>query len=417
MLGSALTAGGPDLSMTESDKASELLRRWWFFSLKDRLPLGPDGWSVVVHQPECWDESEHGQPACLTGSVCHADIVRFLGFPTIDNSHAIGLADISSTIEMLNGREPEMEPPNGTEVPDFRWVAAVSTMERSGTPVLFEEAFGLVVDAVTALRNATQVAVPDPSVERVQPMYLIGLQAPGGGEIKPSAAVVVEHVAPGPPPPAEMKALTQAEALLLARFRHSPVEQFRTFSTKARVAVWQEGNYEAAILNAAIACELLLKTLAWMLTLEASRMSTDPCPTVLTGDLVALKPSQLIGQVLQPRLGGNWDSSSEGRPVFEWRSAVAVKRNELLHLGRRVRGGDADNAVHAMTGLVTHVMDRLADRGHIYPRTAFALLGQQGLDRRGRLESVLAALDDATDTADEWIASYVEYVEVLLARG
>jgi hypothetical protein len=153
----------------------------------------------------------------------------------------------------------------------------VSIVERDDQPVMFGKAFGLVIDAVTALRNATGTATPDPSIERVQPMYMMAVQR-DGGEVVPLNVVIVEHVVPGPPQPATEVELVEAQALLLGRFQRNPVEQYRTFSTKARIAAWQEGNYESAILNAAIACELLIKTTAWMLSHEASLMDSDPEP-------------------------------------------------------------------------------------------------------------------------------------------
>lgn len=389
-------------------------RRWWFFALKDRLPLGPDGWTVVVHQPECADEDETA--ACLDGAPCYAHVVRFLGIPTTDESLSVGMSDITRAIDVVNGRAPREEFPELPEgLAGHRWVIAVSVPEPEDQPVMFDEAFSLVVDAVTALRNATGAAIPDPSVERVQPMYMMGLQH-DGGEVAPRNIVIVEHVAPGPPQPATDEQLFEAQALLLGRLRGNPVEQYRTFSTKARTAAWQDGNYEGAILSAAIACEVLIKTAAWMLAFEASLMDTDPTPVTTAGPIHTLKPSQLIGQILQPRLGGNWDSRTEGRPIRGWRVDVAQKRNSLLHFGGRASSGAADAGVHAMNLLAKHVMDRLAENGNTYPRTAYALVGPSGLERRKRLASVMSALDGAPDTPDNWIAGYDAFIKGLLGN-
>lgn len=392
----------------------EPTRRWWFFSMKDQLPLGGEGWTVVVHQPQCTGDGD--APACIdAGTACHAHVVRFVGIPTTDEALATGLADLSRVINMVNGRETSheiAELPDG--LPAFRWVTVVSVVEPDEGPLMFDDVFTLVVDAVTALRNATGVAVADAAVERLQPMYMVALQR-DGGEVTPWNVVIVEHVAPGPPRPATDEELLEAQALLLGRMQRNPVEQFRTFATKARAAAWQEGNYEGAILNAAIACEVLIKSAAWMLSFEAMRMTADPKPTSPLAP--ELRPSQLIGQVLQPRLGGSWDSKTAGRPVREWRVEVAQRRNSLLHLGERARGPDADAAVHAMNLLASHVMDRLAAKSATYPRTAYALVGPQGLDRRGRLAPTLEVLEGVTDTPDDWVHAFVEFTADLVGES
>lgn len=384
--------------------------------MKDQLPLGPQGWTVAVHQPECMGESD--ALSCFNdGIACHAHVVRFVGVPTIDDGLTVGMADIARAVEIVNGRAAGDEAvglPDG--FPAYRWVTVVSVVEPDDGPVMFEEAFSLVVDAVTALRNATGVAVPDPAVERLQPMYMMALQHQGA-DVTPWNVVIVEHVAPGPPRAATEDELQQAQALLLGRMRRNPVEQFRTFSTKARTAAWQEGNYEAAILNAAIASEVLIKTAGWMLIYEASLMASDPKPTPTTAPVPDLKPSQLIGQILQPRLGGSWDSKTPGRPVQEWRVEIAQRRNSLLHLGKRACGADADAAVRSMDLLASHVLDRLAEKSGTYPRSAYALVGPRGLDTRQRLVPTLKVLEGATDNADHWIDAYVRFVADLVGES
>jgi hypothetical protein len=66
------------------------------------------------------------------------------------------MSDITRAIDIMNGRAPSEDFP---ELPggfaDHRWVIAVSVAEPNDHPVMFEQAFRLVVDAVTALRNAT----------------------------------------------------------------------------------------------------------------------------------------------------------------------------------------------------------------------------------------------------------------------
>jgi hypothetical protein len=64
--------------------------------------------------------------------------------------------------------------------------------------------------------------------------------------------------------------------------------------------------------------------------------------------------------------------------------------------------------------LETHMMDRLAENGEVYPRTAYALVGPDGLVRRNRITAVLSFLEGASDTPADWISSYVAFVKGLL---
>src|SRR5690606_16389467 len=147
------------------------------------------------------------------------------------------------------------------------------------------------------------------------------------------------------------------------RWVTNPIETYRNFATQARNAIRFDGDYTKAVLSAAIASEILIKHAAWMLTMEAARMDQDPAPTADTEKLGGRKPSELIGGVLQPRLGGNWNSRDLNHPVGAWRQHIARKRAEVLHRGAKVSGAEADEAVIAMGTLETHIADRLAERG------------------------------------------------------
>ena len=93
------------------------------------------------------------------------------------------------------------------------------------------------------------------------------------------------------------------------------------------------------------------------------------------------------------------------------------KTKHTIAPGRRVSGEDADAAIRAMDLLAKHLMDRLAQKGSIYPRATYALVGPDGLHQRERLAPVLSALEKASDNLDDWIARYVVFVKGLLAEG
>lgn len=225
----------------------------------------------------------------------------------------------------------------------------------------------------------------------MHPFYLTGHESPTGN-FEATGIVVVEHVWFGPPPPASADQLDIAAQFLISRWVSNPIETYRNFATQARNAIRFDGDYTKAVLSAAIASEILIKHAAWMLTMEAERMDQDPVPTADTERLGGRKPSQLIGGVLQPRLGGNWNSQDSSHPVGAWRQHIARKRAEVLQRGGKVSGAEADEAIIAMRELETHIVDRLAEGGTTYPRTAFVQVGPEGLKKRGKFEEVTERL-------------------------
>lgn len=391
-------------------------RQWFIFAMKDELPLDRDGWIVAVHQPEC--RSGTDENLCLTGAApCFATRVHFVSFPHEDNALTLAVRDLCTVMNMLTDAAPQdpdeiplIDPPGSR-----RWVAATSAVAkpRDDRSDLFHRSFDLVADAVAALRNATGAGIPDPTIERMHPWYLTAYEAIDGAT-EATGVVLVEHVSFGPPPPATHDQLDLAQHLLVHRWRRNPVETYRTFALQARLAVNHDGDYMKAVLAAAIACEVLIKNAAWMTTFEATRMDIDPSPSATTSALGALKPSQLIGRVLQPRLGGSWISNEPEQPVGAWRHHIARVRSEILHRGRRPTAMDADEALLALRALERHVADRTAARGSVYPRTAYAQVGPEGLDRRGLLEPVLAALAAAPEQPEDFIADYVGWLDDVL---
>lgn len=393
-------------------------RQWFIFAMKDPLPLSSDGWGVIVHEPECFDSA--GQLRCVQDRVaCFATRVHFVSHPHHSDDIALAVHDMSGALDELIGRTRDEPPePVPIELPDgLRWVAATSTGVHAGDGPgdVFDRAFNLLSDAVAALRNATGTGIPDPTIERMHPFYLTAHEDVAGN-VEPTGVVVVTHVSLGSPAPASKEQLQAAQQLLFGRWLRSPVETYRTFSMQARLAVTDDGDYVKAVLMAAIACEVLIKNAAWMLTFEGSRMETDPAFPAAKAGLGRLKPSQLIGRVLQERLGGSWTSNDPTQPVGAWRHHVARVRSNILHKGRRPTAVDADEALIAMGELERHVADRMTARSTVYPRTAYVQVGPDGLHRRGRLDAVVQALDDPAETPDQWISEYVRWLDALLEK-
>lgn len=391
-------------------------RQWFIFSLKHDLPIGPDGWAVEVHPLECGDDPAN--LACVAGSVpCRGVRVEFVALPC----DRVDLAEAIRDMNLVLHHRAGTDPPDGLPAlepalfPHFRWVVTASTVVNAGdgAPELFERAFALVADAALALRNATGAGVPDLTIETMHPVYLTAIEQPHG-TLEPTGLVIVDHVHPGPPAPATDDQLAAACEFLVAHRQGSPVTAYRDLALQARMAIRHVGDYTKALLTAATACEALMKNTAWLLSFEAAQLNPDPAPTAATSRLGAMKPSQLIGNVLQPRLGGSWDSSDPTHPVGAWREHVARVRSDVLHRGHRPSAIEADEAVIAMDRLASHVSDRLAASAKVYPRTAYVLVSPEGLANRGVLAAVEAVLSDDVEGPAAWLARYVAALDDLL---
>lgn len=377
------------------------------------MPLGSEGWSVVLHEPECCDVTEDG----VGQGACFADRVHFVAFPHHSDDLNLAIRRMSVLIGSLAGLAEDNP---GPELPDthldsFLWVAAASTVVREDDEPgdVFGRASDLVIDSVAALRTATGWGIADPTIERMYPLYMTGYEDVEG-KFEATGIVTVEHVWPGPPPPASPEQLDRAAHLVVAGLQRNPIETYRNFAMQARNAISHDGDYTKAVLLAAVASEVIIKHTAWMLTFESRHMGVDPGPTLNPEGLRDLKPSQLIGQVLQPRLRGNWESSRPVHPVGSWRQHIARKRAGVLHRGERVAALEADEAVIALKALEAHIVDRLAAAAATYPRTAFVQVGSEGLERRGKLNDVLELLERLSWSPDLWLDGYLFYVDGIL---
>jgi hypothetical protein len=370
-------------------------RRWVLFALRDDLPLDEQGWTVAKHTAGC-GMSAAGL-ACQEDGPCFATRVQFIPLPYDDLRGAEALHDLSAVIAGMVAQAP----PTGFPLiaqPNFRWVAAVSS-PMADEPYV-GNAIDLIHDSLAALRITTGFSIPSFSVERVWPTYLIATSTPTG-EVEVMNVVLVEHGQFGPPRPATADEKTAAQDGLFHRWRGSPLDTYLDFAQVARASAWQDGDYTKAVTSAAVAAEVIIKHAAWMLTFEASAMSTDPAPSAPTHGLGEAKPSKLIGDVLAKRLGGNWSSKDRAHPVGAWREDIARMRSRVLHLGHRPSVDEARAAVAALDKLQTHISDRLAAKATVYPRTALTLIAP-GLARRG-----VSIPTVPTGDRYEWLADYL----------
>lgn len=384
-------------------------RRWYAFALKDAVPLPEHGYTTVRHGEECRSEGEelpsHTSPTCGTADVC-----RLIPIPGTDTAFTTGLRDLTDVVDRLTNRAGS-SPALPDAAPSHRVVAVVGAPWSEGTTTgeHYTRCFDLLRDTVKALRHASGARVPNVSIERVWPLYVV-LDEDTRGAMEFLGLIMVEHGFPGSHkiPTEELAAV---EAHLVGAWQRSPVEVFRDFELDARNAAHAEGDYIEAVLKAAAAAEMLIKVTAWMLTWEATtQRSADLRPDARREPgIFDAKPSQLIGGVLVTRLGGNWNSQNSTAAVGAWRQHIARVRNSVIHRGHRPEPLEADEAVLALKGLVAHIGDRLADKANVYPRTAVLLAGRQALEKRGAWGKVRATVNDGDLNA--WLPNYVAWLD------
>lgn len=373
---------------TEPEASSPVVRRHYVFGLRDEVPAPKDGWSVFRHGPDC--SGEDAGPRC-DGDHCQAaEVCRLFLFDGQDPRFFDGLADLASVLDLTTGRHGDV--PSFGSVPTRRAVAMVGAPFGKGNdmPMHYERCMSLLRDTVKALRIATGAHTPNVTIERVWPVYAIVDERADGTKV-PVQFVLVEH-GWRTVPTATAEQREAAERILIASWLRNPAEVYLDFKLDAQRAVETDGDYVECVLKAAAAAEVLIKHTAWMLTWEATRvLARDPAPgTALVTPNSEAKPRDLIGRVLSPRLKGNWSSQQSQLPIGAWRTAIAKRRNAIIHLGYRPNAAEASEAVKALTLLEKHVLDRLAAQASAYPRAALFSVGKSGLESRGAFDKVRA---------------------------
>ncbi|WP_431892370.1 hypothetical protein [Micromonospora haikouensis] len=394
--------------MVIGSENAQVVRRHYVFALRDEVPAPDDGWTVYRHGPECFVDDS---PSC-EGEKCEAaEVCKIFLFEGEDGRLFDGFKDLLCTLGRLSG-QPEQD--SGSELnplPVRRVVAAVGAPWREGDNggAHYEKCMSLLRDTVNALRLATGAHTPQVTIERVWPAYFV-VDEYSGGMMEAQQLAVVEH-GWRPVPAATCDEVETAHGILIASWLRNPTEIYGHFRLEAQRAAQTDGDYVECILKAATAAEVLIKNVAWMLTWEATEIfSSDPAPgTFIVKPTSEGKPRDLIGKVLSPRLGGNWSSQTPRQPIGAWRTAIAKRRNAVIHLGYRPSAEEAYEAIAALTVLEKHVVDRLAAKSAVYPRTALQIIGRSGLEHRGAFGKVRATHQG--QDLQELLKEYLSWVE------
>jgi hypothetical protein len=147
----------------------------------------------------------------------------------------------------------------------------------------------------------------------------------------------------------------------------------------AEDALRRTGEASTAIVTLQTAAESLLFDLYRLLLVDEG-LSTRQIDDEIPDDLPF---ATLVKSRLSNKLGGNWDITATSAPVGRYWEDLYLMRNRIVHGGFSPHFGHSEQAKLAYVGLTEFVMARVHSRARSYPRTLLALLGEDGLEKRG----------------------------------
>lgn len=177
-------------------------------------------------------------------------------------------------------------------------------------------------------------------------------------------------------------------------------ETFRDLMREANVALYRDGAYRSAVLFAATASETLFDGLISHLLWEEGE--SPGCGTEFFDSMESI--SKRVRNLYHVRLGGKWSLDSPG-PINSWAKDVAALRNRAVHGGYEPSKLEAEVALDSVEELVKFLGDRVASRISRYPRTAMAILGKEGIERRGKWSKLIEKLVEDTREVN-WVQTF-----------
>lgn len=184
-----------------------------------------------------------------------------------------------------------------------------------------------------------------------------------------------------PGAPATEEQIGQAAHFVIGLSLSDPVALLKDVHATAKSDIEVRADYAGGLLNCAIAAELLIKHVSWLIIWEDAGKALGQGGKTLPDDpkwmSTDIKPGQYIGGVLAPKLKGSWDSSNNTSPVGGWRRNVAQRRNKLMHLGEYPTKNEAEIALTSLVKLQQHISIIVTKNRRKYPLTYSLLSGMQ----------------------------------------
>ncbi|CAG7637403.1 hypothetical protein E143388_07891 [Rhodococcus opacus] len=188
------------------------------------------------------------------------------------------------------------------------------------------------------------------------------------------------------------------------------VMSFAERRVDARHELSVKGDFGSAVVQLAIACEVILDGLLGMVLWEGGANETE-ASVIFSTDITPRLKSEYA-----PRLGGNWALNTG--ILGSWFDDVAGMRNRVVHGGYRPTGAEARRASESVEALAKSISDRLCDKFKDYPKTAWLFLGPTGFQDRNRFSRrVKEWIDSQPENAVlDWVREYSEWRERVNAQ-
>lgn len=176
-----------------------------------------------------------------------------------------------------------------------------------------------------------------------------------------------------------------------------PFTTYLDFRREADVNYNEEGNYRAATIMYAAGCESLFEDL-----FQHNLWEQQIRPEEAKAEFVTKRGYPRPIHFLVNKKLGNFYSSVGWRedtpePVVAWSKNVAQLRNRSVHDGYFPTIGEMRKCVASVDQLVTFLADQVFESRRERPMTALALLGQQGLEKRGGWNQKFSKLEGSKE--------------------
>jgi hypothetical protein len=315
---------------------------------------------------------------------------------------------------LIAHHSPDLERPEELEQSDEEYstiLEAVTPLIDRGLQDPISDAFDLCVDAaaklVRAFRIASKLPVAPLTRERLPSVIHFLTRNARGEQREWNQGVMMTRLVEAEMilEPANEEQLAHFNRHLLAVEAQHPLVPYTERRIDATFALERMGDTANAVilaeLSGVIFLDVVLTQLLW----------DEGATAAATAEVLDRPFKARFKNEYSPRLGGDWNLSNGDGSVGRWYRDVYLLRNRVLHGGHIPDRQAARDAHAAADGLVTFLLDRIADRRYNYPRTA--LLTFDTRDRRGVLSARMKRLSAELEADRPLVAQFVDWQEAV----
>jgi hypothetical protein len=395
-----MTVGGS----TSSSANDEVLLAYFFVPLPDPLGL-PNGYIYTVYQPESYESwvERHLSDDSPPGEY----VVASMRFWRVADEWSAGRAVAQAIRLALPAGATKTDDSVGIEIEAtvVELVVRVDSESEEALSDAFDDGLLLLRDfqrAYHLLRKRPLQLVTRQRLPLGVPFGVRRGESPDAPFPDDLSLMLMHANVPWRDPDlteVEIEGLERAVQLQSEAAVFTPYVDLRR---EAEEALSRNGDSRAAVLFAASAAEVLLNNLlAHMLWEEAMR------PEVAATLFDAATLLARLRRDYHPRLGGSGWDLSPGTALGDWHSHLAALRHRVIHAGYEPTYEEARRALDALWRLDSYLADTFAKPKprSTYPRTALALMGKPGLEKRSawtrRFERLVT-----DDSEPNWLVTF-----------